>query len=177
MTCIVAISDGKKVYMGGDSAAVEVETSLVSSRVEPKVFIRGDYIIGYSGSFRFGKVVEYSCSLPRPDYKDIHKFMNTEFVNAIRESTEENKLENSEEKDSAELLIGLHGHIFELNSDWHVGEDSNNFNSIGSGSSFALGSLYSTKRIKDSRSRVKLALDASAAFSPYVRPPFTILEK
>lgn len=162
--------------MGGDSAAVEVESNLVSSRVEPKVFIHGDYIIGYSGSFRFGKVVEYSCELPKPDYKDIHKFMNTHFVNAIRDAVEDNKLDNSEEKDSAELLIGLHGHIFELNSDWHVGEDSNSFNSIGSGSSFALGSLFSTKRLKDCRSRVKMALEASEAFSPYVKKPFTILE-
>ena len=177
MTCIVAISDGRSVYMGGDSAAVEVETNLVTSRIEPKVFIQGDYIIGYSGSFRFGKVVEYSCQLPKPDYKDIHKFMNTQFVNAVRESAEENKLENSEEKDSAELLIGLHGRIFELNSDWHIGEDLNNFNAIGSGSSFALGSLFSTKRMKNYRSRVQLALEASSSFSPYVKAPFTILEK
>jgi ATP-dependent protease HslVU (ClpYQ) peptidase subunit len=176
MTCIVALTDGKKVYMGGDSAAVEVDSNFVSSRIEPKVFVTGDYIIGYSGSFRFGKVVEYSCELPRPEYRDIHKFMNTKFVNAIREAVEENKLDNSEDKDAAELLIGLHGHIFELNSDWHVGEDSNSYNAIGSGSSFALGSLFSTRRIKDPYARIKMALNASEAYSPYVRSPFTILE-
>lgn len=176
MTCIVAVSDGRTVVMGGDSAAAEMEGQFVSSRVEPKVFIRNEYIIGYAGSFRFGKIVEHCFNVPDPKYTDIDKFMNTTFVSELRQCCEENKIDNAEDKDSGELLIGLHGRIFELNGDWHIGEDMNNFNSIGSGSSFALGSLYSTGRYKDNHARIKLALESAEKFSPYVRRPFKILE-
>lgn len=175
MTCIVAITDGTKVYMGGDSAAAEVESQFVSARVEPKVFIRGEFIIGYAGSFRFGKLVEHIFEFPDPA-KNIEHFMNTEFINSLRECAEENKVDVSEDKDAGELLIGIRGEIYEFNSDWHVGKDINNFNAIGSGASYALGSLFSSKRYKDPYARINLALEASEAFSPFVRRPFTLLE-
>lgn len=175
MTCIVAITDGNKVYMGGDAAAAEMESNFVTCRVEPKVFVRKEYIVGYAGSFRFGKMVENSFDFPDPG-EDLDHFMNTDFINALRDCSEDNKIDSAEDKDAGELLIGIRGCLYEFNNDWHIGKHLYNFNAIGSGSPFALGSLYSTKRYKDPYTRINIALEAAQNFSAYVRPPFTILE-
>jgi ATP-dependent protease HslVU (ClpYQ) peptidase subunit len=176
MTCIVGIADGKKVYMGGDSASVDEDNSLVSSRKEPKIFINGGYLIGYAGSFRFGKILQHSFIPPKISSDNIDKFLNTTFVNALRECCELNKVDPGSEEDSSEMLIGVSGRVFEFCNDWHFGEDINNFNSIGSGTKFALGSLYSTRRLKSPNARIQLALESAEKFSTSVRGPFTILE-
>lgn len=177
MTCIVAIAHEGKVYMGGDSAAVEEETNSISIRKEPKVFIRGEYIIGYAGSFRMGKMLEHTFKYPEiPAQADIDKFLNTTFISQLRECVERNKLDLENDKDSADILLGTRGRLFEFNMDFHFGEDRHNFCAIGSGANVALGSLYSTSRFKDQFKRCRMALEASQEFNAWVRPPFTILE-
>ncbi len=176
MTCVVALSYNDKVFMGGDSAAADEDTSLVSSRKEPKVFIKSGYIMGYAGSFRFGKVLQHTFNPPKLSDDNIDKFLNTTFVNALRECCELNKVDPGSEEDSSEMLIGISGRVFEFCNDWHFGEDINNFNAIGSGTKFALGSLYSTRRLKSPNARIQLALESAERFSTSVRGPFTILE-
>jgi len=175
MTCIAALSYNGKVYMGGDAAAAD-EDSLVSSRKEPKVFIKNGYLIGYAGSFRFGKVVEHIFNPPKISDNRIDRFLNTVFVDSLREVCELNKVDPGSEEDSSEMLIGISGRVFEFCNDWHFGEDINDFNSIGSGTKFALGSLYSTRRMRSPNARIQLALESAEKFSPSVRGPFTILE-
>lgn len=178
MTCIVGIAHNGIVYMGGDAAAVEEDTNSVTTRKEPKVFIRGEYIVGYAGSFRMGKVLEHSFSYPiAPTNAELDKFLNTTFIDRLRECVEENKLDLDSDKDSADVLLGIRGKLFEFNMDFHFGEDGHNFASVGSGSSYAMGSLYSTATMKDQIKRCKLALEAAQEFNAWVRPPFTILEK
>lgn len=177
MTCIAAISYGGKVYMGGDSAAVEISSNFISTRKEPKVFIKDDYIIGYAGSFRFGKIVEHSFTPPKPNLNNLDKFLNTVFVDSLREICDKTKIDPTSEEDSSELLIGVGGRLFEFCNDWHLGEDSHDFNSIGNGSPFALGSLHSTRRIKSPDVRITMALQAAEEFSTTVKGPFTILGK
>lgn len=176
MTCIVAVSNGNAICMGGDSAAADESSVFVSIRKEPKVFIKNGYLFGYAGSFRFGKIIQHTFIPPKPDYSDLDKFFNTVFVDSLRKYCDEAKIDPASEQDSAEMLVGIDGRIFEFCNDWHFGEDSNNFNAIGSGSQFAMGSLFSTKRNKSLSYRVKTALEASESFSNSVRSPFTILE-
>jgi ATP-dependent protease HslVU (ClpYQ) peptidase subunit len=176
VTCIVAISDGKNVCMGGDSASVDEDSSLVSSRKEPKIFIKNGYLLGYAGSFRFGKVLQHTFNPPKLSDDNIDKFLNTTFVNALRECCELNKVDPGSEEDSSEMLVGVAGRVFEFCNDWHFGEDINNFNAIGSGTKFALGSLYSTRRLRSHNVRIQLALESAERFSTSVRGPFTILE-
>ncbi len=176
MTCIVGVAHNGKVYMGGDSSASDEHNSFVSTRKEPKVFIKGDYLIGYAGSFRFGKVLEHTFIPPKLNDDNLDRFLNTIFIDSLRQYCDESKVDPSSEQDSAEMLLGVNGRLFEFCNDWHFGEDSNNFNSIGSGSQFAMGSIFSTRRIKSPHARIKTALEASERFSPSVSGPFTILE-
>lgn len=176
MTCIVALSYKDKVYMGGDSSAVEENGGMISTRKEPKVFIKNGYLLGYSGSFRFGKVVEHLFVPPKPDLNNLDKFLNTTFVDSLREICEKSKVDPASEEDGSEMLVGVGGRLFEFCNDWHLGEDRNNFNAIGAGTSFALGSLYSTRHKRTPHARIKSALESAERFSSSVRGPFTILE-
>jgi ATP-dependent protease HslVU (ClpYQ) peptidase subunit len=74
------------------------------------------------------------------------------------------------------MLVGVGGRLFEFCNDWHFGEDVNNFNAIGSGANYAMGSLYSTRRLKSQGARIKLALESAEMFCQTVKGPFTYLE-
>ncbi len=68
--------------------------------------------------------------------------------------------------------------MFEIASDFQVGEVLKNYVSVGCGCSYALGSMYSTeKSSKDPKSRIVIALEAAQEFSAGVREPFIIKQK
>lgn len=52
MTCIVGIVDNGKVYMGADSLGVGGLSKRV--RKDPKLFRVGEFVFGYTSSFRMG---------------------------------------------------------------------------------------------------------------------------
>ena len=52
MTCIVALSVGNKVFLGGDSAASDEKSGLILQTTDSKVFKVGQYGIGFVDSFR-----------------------------------------------------------------------------------------------------------------------------
>jgi hypothetical protein len=167
MTCIVALEDQGTIYMGADSAAVEGDS--ISLRVASKIFKNGKFLIGYCNSFRYGQIIEYHFKPPQVQEKDLLKYMITKFVPELRRVLENN---GYEEKDSS-IIIGYDGNIFYVESDWQVGQDMTNYHAIGSGSPYALGSLYSTTG--EPLSRIEQALKAAETFSTNVRSPFNYL--
>jgi hypothetical protein len=62
MTSIVAISTEEGVYLGGDLAGSNGHN--IGEVSQSKVFCVGEFLVGYSGSFRAGQIVEYSWSPP-----------------------------------------------------------------------------------------------------------------
>ena len=63
-----------------------------------------------------------------------------------------------------------------MEDDFHIAENIINYMAEGSGGSFALGSLHTTKNQKNPKMRLKLALEAAAEFTMTVRPPFTYIQ-
>lgn len=64
MTAIAGVAEDGKVWIGGDSAGVgglNLET-----RTDPKVFVNGDFLFGYTSSFRMGQILEHEFSPPKP---------------------------------------------------------------------------------------------------------------
>ena len=180
MTCIIAISQDNNVFMGGDAAASEVESGMISRVNMPKVFVKDEYLVGYAGSFRMGKFIQYSVEFPKPPSwakgkAKLDEFMNGYFIPAVRKQVEEHKLE-SQEKEEFGFIIGIRGHIFEIDDAWAAYEPETNYASIGSGSSVAYGSLHSTAGWSNPKKRIQVALEASEKYNIYVSSPFTILE-
>jgi len=169
MTCIVALEDNGKNYMGADSAAVDGEA--ISLRKEPKIFKCGDFLIGFSHSFRYGQIIEHCFNPPKISEKNIVKYMVTKFVPELRITLAVNEFE---EKESC-MIIGYKGKIFYVESDWNVGYDETNYHAIGSGAPTAFGSLYSTQG-QHPLDRVRIALEAAQEFTTSVRGPFNYLD-
>ena len=99
MTCIVGVEHNRRVYMGGDSAAVAGWD--ISQTAERKVFMVGDFIIGYTTSFRMGQLLEYELRLPEYDGPPNMGYMVTRFVPAVRACLKDGgftKVENNREE-------------------------------------------------------------------------------
>lgn len=180
MTCIVAVSQGGKVVMGGDSAASAMESGDMTLLKTPKVFAREEYLIGYAGSIRFGKFVQYTFEVPRvPSWAvgsvKLDEFMNNCFVPELRTQISDNELE-SKEKESFSLLVGIRGHIFEIDHEFAAYESSEHYASIGSASQVATGVLATAYKIGNPYNICELALHTAAEKNAFVRAPFTILE-
>ena len=136
MTCIVGIAQGGTVWIGGDSAGVDTSRHALSVRADPKVFRIGDFVMGFTSSFRMGQLLAYALHPPlrRPE-ADVHAFMVTEFVDAVRDCLKAGGY--AEKHDGAErggaFLVGYAGRLFHIDSDYQVGENACGFDACGCG--------------------------------------------
>ena len=178
MTCIVGVvgKDGK-ITMGGDSAGSDSSFSLVI-RDDPKVFVRGEYVFGFTSSFRMGQLIHHKLKLPQPpdDPEKLYEFMVTEFIDALRKCFKEGGYMKTKDdrEEGGTFLVGVRGKLFYIESDNQVGIPNDSFAAVGCGDHLALGSLYTSQGFKDDRNRVKWALEAAERFSAGVRRPFVI---
>lgn len=178
MTCVVGfIADG--VYIGADSF---VGTHYHQSKVmDPKVFKKGDFIIGGSGCLKVLRLMEHALEIPKhPKNISVSKYMTVFFSNAVRDCLQENlhkEVENA--MGDGEILIGYKNRLFYMGFDYLVSEIKEPYMAIGAGADYAYGALSilsKDKKIKP-RMKVRKALEASEELSPLVCGPHTILRK
>ena len=175
MTCIVAISDNGKVYMGGDRGHSDSHT-LVSS-TQPKIFDTGSYLIGYAGNSGIGQAVVYNFQYPAVGKThNIDRHMLKVFIPALRLFFKENDIKIPDDDDNnAGFIVGVKGRVYEIDiSDFQCVEYEEV--SIGSGSSYAYGSLYTSIDLP-AKARVEKALQAAINYSPTCKAPIDILYK
>jgi hypothetical protein len=172
MTCIVGLVDGGRVWMGGDSAGVAGWDLKV--RADRKVFRNGPYVMGFTTSFRMGQLLRHGFAPPAP-VADLDEFMATTFIDAVRERLKAGgwaSKENEREEGGA-FLVGTRGRLFEIGSDYQVGENVDGWGAVGCGDQVAHGALYAS-RGKVAMDRVVIALSAAERFSAGVRRPFAV---
>ena len=170
MTCIVGISDGNTVYIGGDRGASD--DSSIISLAQPKVKVKGDWIYGYSGSLGNGQLFDLIDLPPVADDEDPFKIIRLDIVEELKSLIDSHG--SDKEDNVTDYLIGCKGRLFELSSeDWGVVEVSEV--AIGSGGNFALGSLYSTKDNTNPIVRITIALNAAITYSPTCQGPIDVI--
>lgn len=184
MTCIAAVVDGDNVYMGGDSAGVSDDSTYsLGIGSEAKVWGNGGLLFGASGSFRVSQVLRWQLQVPQynPDGEAL-EYLTGPLITTMRESLQLHGALSIFEEDSTEnidgaLLIGFRGRVFEVFSDFGVGELVHGYGSVGCGSPIAMGALAATELtdIKPKR-RIIMALEAAERHSAGVRGPFTVLK-
>ncbi len=174
MTCIVGLVHEGNVYIGGDSAGVAGYGLTV--RADEKVFINGDFVMGFTSSFRMGQLLRYSLKPPKyhPDV-DLIEYMVTAFVNDVREclKTGGYAKKDKEEETAGTFLVGFRGKLFKINLDYQVGVPALPFDACGCGEDIALGSMYSNAGLSPIE-RITQALEAAEQFSAGVRRPFVV---
>lgn len=176
MTCIVGIVDNNTATLAGDSAGVS--GTVTQPRADAKVFANGPFVIGFTTSFRMGQILRYGLTLPEPPADHLHRFMCTAFVDAVRGALKDAgwATKNNEQESGGCFLVGVKGHLFEVDNDYQVGEMGDGYTAVGCGAEVALGALHATIGSGLSAfSRATLALEAAAHFSTGVRAPFVAI--
>ena len=174
MTCIAAVADSGNVWMGADSAGVAGLT--LSVRRDPKIYRVGTFLFGFTSSFRMGQLLGYSLTPPHHQNDwSTDRYMNTAFVDALRSTLKTGGYAKTHDgaEEAGEFLVGYHGRVFRICSDYQVAENIEPFDAVGCGAELALGALHATKG-KAPSDRVAAALEAAEAFSAGVRRPFRV---
>ena len=169
MTCITAIVEENVIYMGGERA-VSDDTSIMSM-VQPKVSIRGEWIYGYAGSLGNGQLFDFVDLPVLKKNDDIYSVLRMDIVDSYKSILDTHG--SIKDDNETDFIIGCRGRLFEFNTgDWGVAEVTEC--AIGSGGSFALGSLY-TSIDKYPMDRIEIALLSAIAYSPTCQGPIDIL--
>jgi ATP-dependent protease HslVU (ClpYQ) peptidase subunit len=185
LTCIVALKQGEKVFIGGDSAGTNSFSLKSTLRKDPKVFIKKDaneneWLFGFTSSFRMGQLIQHVFNIPPidvNDQKDLFAYMVKKFIPALQRCLREGGYEGKREERlfAGTFIVAIKGEIFKIHDDYQVATSLQNFCAAGCGEDLALGALWATKNEEDPQKRVQVALEAAEAFSAGVRSPFTIL--
>lgn len=174
MTCIVGIAHQGKVYMGGDRGMSD--ETFIKSMMKPKIKRNGSLLIGYAANLGTGQLAQM-IQFPEPPTSNLDTYMRTDFVRALKDAYEYYSIGvdvHDSDKAAADLLVGVHGCLFEVyTDDWSVGE----YNEVasGSGASYAMGSLYSTREWDNPKQRVREAVHAAIKYSPSCQGPVDVL--
>lgn len=181
MTCIVGMEFEGKVFLGGDSAGSDGYE--ISIQAGPKVFRLGDFVMGYTSSFRMGQLLQYSFNPPEQDGDDDMAYLVSEFVPELRTCLKDGGyavVENNREK-SGFFLVGYRGKLYQIQNDFAVLRRTDGFDAVGSGASYALAVMMREVRQATAQTgklphpivAMEEALQISAHFSAGVSGPFT----
>ena len=174
MTCIIAIEHEGKAWMGGDSAAISGwDIQQTSNR---KVFAVGDFLIGYTDSFRMGQLLQYHLDIPENNLDDDLRYLVTKFIPAVRECLKDGsytKIENNQES-AGFFLVGYHGRVYKVCSDFQVLRVINAFIATGVGEQYALGALAAMD-LQNPEQAIERALEIAGEFNIGVREPYYVL--
>ncbi len=178
MTCIVGFIKNKKVYIGGDSAGVSGLN--VTPRKDAKVFRSGEFIMGYTSSFRMGQLLRFKLTVDeQKSVQDDYEYMCTTFIDAVRECLKDGgytTVESNEEVIGT-FLVGYKGRLYRIGDNLQVGESYYNFESVGCGCYYAKGALSLLEKTSlTPEIIIKKALQTAVKFSGGVRPPFVIMK-
>ena len=170
MTCIVGMVDNGYVYIGGERGASDDNAIISSTR--PKVGVRNGWIYGFAGTFGIGQLIE-CIDLPSLDRdEDVYTYVRLSVVERLRNAIDTFSMDN--EENTTDWLIGCRGRLFEMSSaDWGVCEVSHT--AIGAGFPYALGSLYTSMRMRDIEERLRMSINAAIEYNPSCRGPVDIL--
>lgn len=175
MTCIAGfIGQDGAVHIGADSAGVGPNGEL-QLRDDAKVFRKGNFLIGASGSWIAIQLLKYA-----PDMRDIspnaiidHKFMVNEFLPWLKKHMTEEALSTR-----PEFLVGVNSKLFHIYGVAQVAEVLEPYEACGSGAQIARGAFYVAHLVDtlSARQRVAVALEAAERYHRDVRGPMVILK-
>ena len=165
--CVIAsdsrVADGGKVYTHPDMV---------------KAIERGNYIIGGAGDYRALQVVLHGWQPPLVNAKakqNLYEFVINKVAPSLKVTLTEagidfGKSSDNDEKFELQIIIGINGTLFELDSDFAVAMNNTGLYAIGSGGDYALGALHAGATVLDAMRIAALNNNGTSA-------PFHILEQ
>lgn len=174
MTAIAGIVENGKVWIGGDSAA-SGGSVIIRKGKDPKVFRNGEFLIGYSTSFRMGQILEHLFEPPNlTENITMMQHMVKYFIPAAQKVL----VENGYSRDGGAFLVGFRGELFSIEPGWQITRPVTDYHSCGIGADIVRSSLFTSATVAPSmgpRDRIALALHAADYLLGDVARPFHIL--
>ncbi len=171
MTCIVGIEYDGKVLLGGDIQGTGWNSKVVHT--QPKVFNKSGVIFGYTTSYRFGQILEHGLTNPvvPEDDAEVYRWLITVLIPEMR-----NALKTHGYEGGGNCLIGVKNQLWELQDDFSVIRSTLGYASVGSGTEYAIGSVFTAlhirrglpKTLTAAKTIVKNAIMAAGTFCPSV---------
>ena len=169
MSCVVGLIQNGKLYMGSDGLAT-TEDGERRPVICIKIFTNKNYLIGYTGSVRHGQLIGPRYFDPPKSIYDLPEEIRKKFD----ESGAMMLMDNGQQMHASNILIGHKGRLFEILIDFQMNEVMGNFTGIGSGSPYAMGSLFATKKWKSPEKRIINSLDCAKEYDRSCGRPYTI---
>jgi ATP-dependent protease HslVU (ClpYQ) peptidase subunit len=171
MSCVIGLIQNGKSYMGCDGLATTCDGE-IRPIVANKIIINGPFVIGYTGNIRSGQLMKpYYFKVPKT-IEDLPDAIRKQLIDKGCISFSEEKTESTQ----SNFLIIFKNKLYEILIDFQLNEISGDFSAIGAGSSYAFGSLFSTKKMKDPKERILMGLQAAKEYCAFVGEPFSIIE-
>lgn len=158
MTCIVGFVDKnyRTCYMAGDHIGTDGYSKLNYNN--QKVFKNGEFLIGYTTSFRMGQLLQYKWKAPTRNKttKDDLEYLVNQVVPSFIKLFRDNGFLSSESEATArdsktnttsgaisggQFLIGYRGRLYTVQSDFAVLEEARGYAACGCGQDYAIGAL------------------------------------
>ena len=166
MSCVVAITDGKHVWMGADSAVTDTSGEITELATK-KIVRRGGLMIGYTGDLRAYRVLKFGEGFPRRKKDEDAEHFVARFLEWLERVGNGDKLDN-------DLIVAVGGRLF-LSGGYSMCETQKPYQAIGSGSAYAIAVLeYEYADGEDPKQLILDALEVAARRSVGVRPPFYV---
>lgn len=183
MTCIAAIIDGKgRGHIACDSLGSNIYTK--NTYTNRKIFQVSDMLIGFTGSYRMGQILQYRLPMPSALVgQDLDRWMHINFVDAVRDTFKENGflcVENGQEQPvQGQFLIVVAGRIFTMQSDLSLLESDDGFEACGSGEDYARATMNAAiaHGLRKPRRILREAIESAAKYVPSVGGEIHILSE
>lgn len=188
MTTICAIETDQGVVMGADSlVGYSEDLTYVFHSDVPKIWRTQTAVLGVAGSTRISQVYKHFLVVPDYDEEedDIEDWMVHTFTKALRHALKDAGNGNADADWILAVGIGHTAWMVGASMDCHRTQDD--FLVIGSGSPYAVGSLYTTAMLNIAtaeqpynsptvtpEARIQFALSSAERFSGATSGPFLI---
>ena len=181
MTCIIGLSRRDELIIGGDSAAINPADYGLMIRDDTKVFEKGDFLIGFTSSFRMGQILRYSWSPPKPKKKQSDtEYIYTDVIESIRTSLKEKGFTTVEKgvETGGTFIIGYKNKVYLVDDDFQVGLSKEGRVTCGCGGEVALGAAgMLINQDVDNEFIVRTSLAMATKYNGGVHHPYVILKK
>lgn len=144
MTIVAAVKTKDGIWLGADCQGTDATEKIILKN--PKVFQKGGFTFAFSGSYRFGQVLQYVFQPPeRMVAEPAETYLLTRWMDALRQCLNDAgllKVENSlQDAPDCFALVAYEDFIFMIQEDLSVLFPADPFVASGSGSAYAIGAL------------------------------------
>ena len=177
MTTIVGVQNADGCVIASDSRVAEGGKVYTHPEMVKAVEC-GNYIIGGAGDYRALQVVLHGWNPPLLNAKakqNLYEFVINKVAPSLKATLTEagvdfGKSSDNDDKFELQLIVGINGSLFEIDSDFAVAMNDTGLYAIGSGGDYALGALHAGATVLD-------AMRIAAINNNGTSAPFHILEQ